>query len=162
MQLLDDALTRTVGRLPGWAAFVFAGFVYAGFGLGLPYATSTTAFGHIIWNVFGVAWSCVIILACLFSNQQRLHRRFLLEWSSDLRRLSATEFEWLIRALEVQLLRGARLGPVPIQGVSCGAERAFTDATDGGNFETKGGIYLRDVYRRQAVNALIETIEAGN
>lgn len=94
--LLDDALTRKVGKLPGWAAFVFASLVYVGFGLVLPYATRTTTLGRIVWNLFGVAWGCVIILAWLFSNQQRLHRRFLLEWSSDLRRLSATEFEWLV------------------------------------------------------------------
>lgn len=94
--LLDDVLTRTVGRLPGWAAFACAGVVYAGFGLALPYAISATTLGHIVWNVFGVAWGCVIVLAWLWANQQRLHRRFLLEWSSDLRRLAATEFEWLV------------------------------------------------------------------
>jgi Restriction endonuclease len=94
--LLDDAFTRTVGRLPAWAAFAAAGLIYVGFGLALPYATGTTTLGHIVWNVFGVAWGWAIIVTWLFSNQQRLHRRFLIEWSSDLRRLSATEFEWLV------------------------------------------------------------------
>ncbi len=94
--LLDDALTRTVGRLSARAAFACAGLVYVGLGLVLPYATGSTVFGHVVWNVFGVAWGCVIILTWLFANQQRMHRRFLLEWSSDLRRLSATEFEWVV------------------------------------------------------------------
>lgn len=94
--LLDDAITRTIGRLPACAAFAAAIFIYVAFGLVLPYTTDTTTLGHVVWNVFGVAWSWVVILAWLFSNQQRLHRRFLLEWCSDLRRLSATEFEWLV------------------------------------------------------------------
>jgi hypothetical protein len=53
--LLDDALTRTIGRLPAWTAFSAAGLIYVGFGLVLPYTTGTTTLSHMVWNVFGVA-----------------------------------------------------------------------------------------------------------
>jgi restriction endonuclease Mrr len=41
-----------------------------------------------------VAWT--ITLEWLFPRTEATHRRHLLEWTTDLRRLSAQEFEWIV------------------------------------------------------------------
>jgi hypothetical protein len=70
--------------------------IYVVFGLVIPFGTATTTAARIGWNAFGVLWGRAIVLTWLVSQQHRQHRRTLLEWTSDLRRLSANEFEWLV------------------------------------------------------------------
>jgi hypothetical protein len=47
-------------------------------------------------NVFGVLLGWIVMVACLFSGVQAAQRRHLLEWTTDLRLLSAQEFEWVV------------------------------------------------------------------
>lgn len=96
---LDDPLTRAVGRLPMTAALLLAGAVYAGVGLALPLALGAHGLQLISLNVLGVLSGLVLILAWLFPLTQAVHRRHLLEWTTHLRLLSATEFEWLVGEL---------------------------------------------------------------
>jgi HJR/Mrr/RecB family endonuclease len=96
MNNLEETLARTVGRMPAWAVLAVSVGVYVLFGIGVAFGAATTTTSRIVWNAFGVAWSWALMLAWLVTNQQRQHRRLLLEWTSNLRRLSATEFEWLV------------------------------------------------------------------
>ena len=96
---LDDPLTRAVGRLPMTAALLLAGAVYAGVGLALPLALDAHGLQLISLNVLGVLSGLALILAWLFPLTQAVHRRHLLEWTTHLRLLSATEFEWLVGEL---------------------------------------------------------------
>lgn len=96
MRGLEDGLTRTVGRLSMSGSLSLAGFIYVVFGLVIAFGVAKTTGWRIIWNVFGVAWAWVVVMSWIVAQQHRLHRRLLLEWTSDLRRLSSTEFEWLV------------------------------------------------------------------
>ena len=47
-------------------------------------------------NLTGTSLAAAIILAWLALRIQASHRRHLVEWTSDLRRLNAEEFEWFV------------------------------------------------------------------
>src|SRR5205807_9889669 len=55
--------------------------------------------GTIAFGALGASWAVVVLLAALLAAQQAGHRRLLIEWSSDLRKLDPTEFEWLVGEL---------------------------------------------------------------
>jgi Restriction endonuclease len=97
--LLDDWLTRAVGALPLNAALVLAGVVYGGLGLALPLLVHADAALLIGCNVIGVSLGWVVTLAWIFPASEARLRRQLLEQTSDLRRLSAAEFELLVGEL---------------------------------------------------------------
>ena len=96
---LDDVLTRTVGPLPVNVALLLAGAVYAGVGLALPLATGASTAGLISLNVIGAATGWAITLAWLFPAVEARVRRQLLEQTTNLRLLSAREFEHLVGEL---------------------------------------------------------------
>lgn len=92
----DDLLTRTIGRLPTtWAAGI-AVFVYVVLGALVPIALQSGRAATIALGFFGASWSLVILMAAVLAAQSGAHRRLLIEWTSDLRKLDATEFEWLV------------------------------------------------------------------
>jgi len=81
------------------AALLLAGAVYAGLGLALPLSLGARGVLLISLNVIGVLLAWVLTLAWLFPLTQAVHRRHLVEWTTHLRLLSATEFEWLVGEL---------------------------------------------------------------
>jgi hypothetical protein len=93
---LDDALTRTIGRLSLNLALFLAALAYVGIGLALPLGVGARAPLLIACNVIGVSFGWAITLAWVFRSVQSTHRRHLLEWTTNLRLLSAQEFEWLV------------------------------------------------------------------
>jgi len=96
---LDDVLSRTVGRLPPLVGAGVALGVYVVLGVALPLALNAGRLGFILWGFLGASWGTVILLAALFAAKQASDRRRLIEWTSDLRKLDATEFEWLVGEL---------------------------------------------------------------
>jgi restriction system protein len=70
--------------------------VYVVLGIVLPVAFDAGRGGFIGFGFLGATWGVVILLAALLAAQQAAHRRLLIEWTSDLRKLDATEFEWLV------------------------------------------------------------------
>jgi restriction system protein len=94
--VLDDAFTRVVGRLPMSAALLLGAAVYTGVGLALPLGLGAHGVELIAYNVTGVMLGWAITLAWLFPRVEASQRRHLLEWTTDLRKLSAQEFEWLV------------------------------------------------------------------
>jgi hypothetical protein len=95
----DDRLTRVLGRLSMRTALLLAGALYAGIGLLLPLVTRMTAANLIAFNVVGAALAMAVVLAWLHPFCESRVRHHLLEWTTDLRLLSAPEFEWLVGEL---------------------------------------------------------------
>jgi restriction system protein len=96
---LDDWLTRGVGRLGLWKPLVLAAALYSGIGLVLPLGIDANPAVLIALNVMGVVLAFVVTLAWSLSILQASARRHLLDWTTDLRLLSSSEFEWLVGEL---------------------------------------------------------------
>jgi restriction system protein len=94
--VLDDALTRTVGRLSMGAALLLGAAIYVVIGLAVPLSIGAPGFLLVLLNVFGVVLGWLVTLAWIGPRVEAARRRHLLEWTTDLRLLSAQEFEWLV------------------------------------------------------------------
>jgi len=93
---LDDVLTRTVGRLRMGPALLLGVAIYATIGLVLPLSMGAHHIALIGWNALGVLLGWFVTVVWLFSQVQAAHRRHLVEWTTNLRLLSAQEFEWIV------------------------------------------------------------------
>ena len=92
----DDLLTRTAGRLEPQHALLVAVAIYVVVGVAFPLATDLGQVGLISFGFLGMMLGVSVMVASLFAWQQAAHRRHLIEWTSDLRKLDAEEFEWLV------------------------------------------------------------------
>ena len=93
---LDDWLTRGVGRLGPWKPLALAAVLYGGIGLLLPLSIDARDPAFVALNVLGAVLGFAVILAWSLSILQASARRFLVDWTTDLRLLSSSEFEWLV------------------------------------------------------------------
>jgi hypothetical protein len=96
---LDRAIDSFVRRASGRTVAAVSLLFYPGIGLVLPFAFGWTASWIFAANVIGVGGAAVISLGWLIVQVQAKDRRHLLEWTTDLRHLSAEEFEWLVGEL---------------------------------------------------------------
>jgi restriction system protein len=96
---VDDVITRVMGRVPLAVALLFAGVVYGGIGLALPLALHASAASLVGLNVIGATWAWTLTLGWLFPVIEARARRELLEQTTNLRLLSAREFEQLVGEL---------------------------------------------------------------
>jgi restriction system protein len=94
--VLDDALTRTAGRLSLGPALLLAAAIYVAVGLALPLSIGAPGFLLVVLNVLGVTLGWLVTIAWAASQVEAGRRRHLLEWTTDLRLLSAQEFEWIV------------------------------------------------------------------
>src|SRR5437762_420656 len=100
MSWLDRQLERiymaTITRLSGRAAAVLTFVLYPGIGLVLPIVLGWSVRDLVVANVVGTTLAASVSLGWLGLQIQASHRRHLIEWSSNLRLLSAEEFEWFV------------------------------------------------------------------
>jgi hypothetical protein len=96
---IGDLLIRVCGRLGPGRIMLLAAAIYVGLGIVLPVAIGARRVPLILLGAFGAAWGGAITLSWAFAQTQAGNRRHLLEWSTDLRLLSAQEFEWLVGEL---------------------------------------------------------------
>jgi HJR/Mrr/RecB family endonuclease len=82
--------------MPGAVVLALAAVVYAGIGLALPLGLGLNTAALVGLNVLGATWGCAIALAKLVTAKQASDRRLLLELTTDMRLLSASQFEWLV------------------------------------------------------------------
>jgi HJR/Mrr/RecB family endonuclease len=75
-----------------WLAFGF----YAVLGVLLPVVMHTGRSWTIALGVLGASGGAIVLMSGLLALKQTADRRRLIEWTSDLRKLDATEFEWLV------------------------------------------------------------------
>ncbi len=91
-RMILASMTRISGRTTVGLALLF----YAGVGLALPLALHWPVLGLVIANVMGTLLAGIVILSWLTVQVQAVHRRHLIEWSTNLRLLNGEEFEWLV------------------------------------------------------------------
>ena len=100
MSKLDDfierALLAAVTRLSDRSVVALAFVLYAGGGLALPLALHWRIWGLVEANVLATLFAGLILLTWLAARVRAGHRRLLVEWTTDLRLLTAEEFEWLV------------------------------------------------------------------
>ena len=94
-RFFDWVVTRASGRLISGLAILF----YPGIGLMIPLVLGWST-PNLIWvNAFGVTMAMALLVGWLGARVEAARRRHLVEWTSDLRMLSAEEFEWFVGEL---------------------------------------------------------------
>jgi len=100
MPRLDGFFERILwdiaGRISGRALTMLALVLYAGGGLALPLALNLSVLGIVAANFFFTMLDGVLILFWVAQRVEARERRHLVEWTTNLRRLNAEEFEWLV------------------------------------------------------------------
>lgn len=94
--LVDRLFIRLVTRLRGRVIAAIALFLYAGVGLALPLSLGWSTPWLVDANVTGTVLAGSVILGWFGVQIEAQNRRHLVEWTTDLRRLDAAEFEWLV------------------------------------------------------------------
>ena len=95
----EQLVTMAARRLSGRATAAVCLALYAGIGLVLPLALGWTASWLAAANIVGTGLAVLLLIAWIGERVQQSRRRNLLEWTSDLRKLDATEFERLVGEL---------------------------------------------------------------
>jgi hypothetical protein len=99
MDTAERAVTAAVGRMSGRTAGGLTVFLYAGIGLALPLALHSSIARLVMWNLAGTTLAGLVIVAWLAVRVEAGHRRHLVQWTTGLRHLDASEFEWLVGEL---------------------------------------------------------------
>jgi hypothetical protein len=86
-------------RASGRSIAEIAGFFYLGIGLALPIFLGWPVSWLIFANVIGTGLAGLLFLFWFVVLVQRNQRRNLVEWTTDIRRLDAGEFEWFVGEL---------------------------------------------------------------
>jgi hypothetical protein len=98
-RFVDRAVTALVTRVSGRTVALISLLLYPGLGLALPLALGWSTPNLVVANVLGVTFAAVISLGWLRVQLDAQHRRHLVEWTTNLRLLSAEEFEWMVGEL---------------------------------------------------------------
>lgn len=93
--LLERMASWLVTSMSGPMVLVIALLFYPGLGVALPLVLHWPTPELIEWNVLGVTLAGVVSLGWLTAQVEAARRRHLVEWTTDLRLLTAEEFEWL-------------------------------------------------------------------
>jgi HJR/Mrr/RecB family endonuclease len=94
--LLGKLIKNLVARTSGWTVLAIALILYPGVGLLLPVLLGMSKVFLIEFNTVGVVLAMVLGMGWLDAQLIASERRRLLEWTSNLRLLDSTEFEWLV------------------------------------------------------------------
>jgi hypothetical protein len=92
----NGAVDALVARMSGRTVAIVSLLLYPGIGLALPLWLKWPISNLIAANLVGVTLAGVISLGWLIVQLQAKDRRQLVEWTTNLRLLSAEEFEWMV------------------------------------------------------------------
>lgn len=95
---VDEALLRFIAKVHGAVVALLALSSYL-VGLTLPYALKMSVASFVVYNLLGTTIAAVFVLGWFVVQVESSRRRHLLDWTSNLRLLSAREFEWLVGEL---------------------------------------------------------------
>ncbi len=93
---LERLLVAVAKRASDRGIVALASGSYAGIGLAIPLGLGWTIPWLVAANVFGTMLAGLLLIVWIAVVVQSGRRRNLIEWSTDLRRLDAREFEWLV------------------------------------------------------------------
>lgn len=93
---VERGIFALVSRVSGRTVAIISLALYPGIGLVVPLALAWSRSWLISANLIGVMFAALISLGWLIIQIEAKDRRHLLEWTTDLRHLSAQEFEWLV------------------------------------------------------------------
>lgn len=96
---LDRAITVVVTRASGRTVAILSLALYPGVGLALPLVLGWSVPNLIAANLAGVTFAALFSLGWFGVQLQAKDRRHLVEWTTNLRLLSAEEFEWMVGEL---------------------------------------------------------------
>ena len=85
-----------MSRISGATVTILALLLYVGGGLVLPLTLGWPTWGLVEANVVGTILAAVVSLGWFAVRIEAGNRRRLVEWTTDLRRLDSSEFEWLV------------------------------------------------------------------
>jgi HJR/Mrr/RecB family endonuclease len=97
--LFERAILRVVSRVSGRTVTALALVLYPGVALILPLSLHWPVLNLVEANVLGAVYAGVVSMGWLYIQLQARDRRNLIEWTTNLRLLSAQEFEWLVGEL---------------------------------------------------------------
>lgn len=83
-------------RASGRTITVFAGLSYLGVGLALPITLGWSTAWLVCANIAGTTIAGILILFWIVVMVEQANRRHLVEWTTNLRHLGSTEFEWFV------------------------------------------------------------------
>lgn len=93
---LFERILMAVARSSGYAVAALALLFYGVGGLALPLALDWPVLHLVVANVLGTMLAGLVSLGWFVVQVQARDRRHLVEWTTNLRLLTAEEFEWLV------------------------------------------------------------------
>lgn len=93
---LDRAIFALVTHVSGRTIVLICFTLYPGLGLALPLGLHWSLLNLVSANLIGVMSAGMICVGWLVAQVEAGKRRRLVEWTTNLRLLSAEEFEWLV------------------------------------------------------------------
>jgi hypothetical protein len=97
--LVERFFVEVVARWSGRSALIATLIAYPGVGLVMPVLLGFSTSSLVGANIFGVCIAAFFCIGWLAAQVQASNRRHLVEWTTDLRLLTAEEFEWLVGEL---------------------------------------------------------------
>lgn len=94
--LSDRSVDWMIQHLSNFGALVLGVLLYPGFGLVLPISLGLSTYYLVLCNLVGVVLALVVVLAWTGVIFDAAERRHLIDWTTELRHLNSTEFEWLV------------------------------------------------------------------
>ena len=94
--VLERSILALVSRISGRTVVALALLLYAGGGLVLPLTLGWSTY-YLVWaNVVSTTFAAVVSVGWFAVRIEAGHRRHLVEWTTNLRLLNVSEFEWLV------------------------------------------------------------------
>ena len=97
--VFERAVLGVISRVSGRTVAVIALLFYPGIGLILPLALHWSVVDLVEANAVGAIYAALVSVGWLSLQLTARDRRHLVEWTTNLRLLSAEEFEWLVGEL---------------------------------------------------------------
>ena len=94
--LTDRGVNWVIHHLSNFGALALGVLLYPGFGLVLPLSLGLSTYYVVLCNLVGVVLALVVVLAWTGVIFDTAERRHLIDWTTELRHLNSTEFEWLV------------------------------------------------------------------
>ena len=94
--LSDRSVNWVIEHLSNTSALALGVLLYPGLGLVVPLSLGLSTYYLVLCNLVGVVLALVVVLAWTGVIFDAAERRHLVDWTTELRHLNSTEFQWLV------------------------------------------------------------------